>query len=62
MTYIIYKDLSGYKMTNIDNYFSCIQDVRKISDFSAFDDPASIIEYCDKHFGRSKDDVYKIID
>lgn len=60
MTFIIYKDLSGYKMTEETNYNARIQNARKIKDFSAFDNPEEIKNYCIKYFDPEKQDTYII--
>lgn len=58
--YIIYKDLSGYKMTTEANYNARIRDERKVSDFSAFNSASEIIDYCTKYFGGSADDYKEV--
>ena len=56
MKLIIYRDLAGYKVTTAENYYSRIQNARRITDCSAFDSPAEIIAYYCKYFNSQPGD------
>lgn len=58
MKYIIFKDFDGYKMTDIDNYNARIRNERKVSNWSEFDNPTDIINYCYKYFDKEHKDTY----
>ena len=60
MTYIIYKDLSGYKMTTEDNYNARIQNLRRVVDYSAFKSPEEVKAYVIKYFDPEEVDTYII--
>ena len=50
---VIYKDLAGYKVTDLDNYNARIMDANKVTDCSDFETPEQIIDYFCKYFGKS---------
>ena len=50
---VIYKDVSGYKVTGIDNYNARIMDANKVIDCSCFETPEQIIDYFCKYCGKS---------
>lgn len=61
MEMVIYKGLSGWMVTTKQNYCARIQDARKITDCSAFNNPDEIIEYYCKWF-NSKKEEFTVID
>ena len=53
---VIYKDVSGYKVTGIDNYNARIMDANKVIDCSGFGTPEQIIDYFCKYCGKSNNE------
>ena len=53
---VIYKDVSGYKVTGIDNYNARIMDANKVTDCSDFETPEQIVDYFCKYFGKSSNE------
>lgn len=60
MTYIIYKDLSGYKLTNEENFYARIRNERRVVDYSAFESPEEVKTYVIKYFDPDEVDTYII--
>ena len=53
---VIYKNLKGLAVTDLQNYRAQIRDLRKVQDCSAFESPEEVIAYYVKWFGSSEDD------
>lgn len=58
---VIYGSLGGLKCTTKENYYSAIQDARKIMDCKDFENPQEIIEYYCKYFHSKPEDFIVII-
>lgn len=56
MKYVIYKTLSGYCLTNIENYNNAICNLNKVTKLYDFSTPDEIIEYYNKYFGTKTED------
>ena len=56
MKFVIYKDLTGYKTTTIENYNARIQNARRVTTWTGFNSAREIIDYCVKYYGSSEND------
>ena len=55
--FVIFKDLSGFKVTEEENYIAMISDARKIYSCSEFDSVSEIKDYFKKYFGVPETDM-----
>lgn len=53
---IIYRELSGLKVTPESNYFARIRNERRVTDCSAFSNAEEVREYFCKYFGSKDED------
>ena len=53
---VIYKDFSGYKVTDLDNYNARIMDANKVTDLSGFETPEQIIDYYCKYCFKNRNE------
>lgn len=53
---MIYRDLSGLKVTPEENYHALYRNERVVTDCSAFDSPKEIVDYYCKWFGSTPGD------
>lgn len=53
---IIYRELSGLKVTPESNYNARIRNERRVTDCSAFSNAEEVREYFCKYFGSKDDD------
>lgn len=56
MKLVIYKELSGYKTTTLENYNARILDLRRVTRWTGFNSAREIIDYCIKYYGSSEND------